>query len=148
MTPGMEIQVTAPDRVLLDGQPGRVTFDRAEEGGEFIVGDVVVRFRLYGASGQGFDFAVSRSGMERVRVSYMWREGLSIHDPSTPARGVEIDGGRITDGAVKYGDVSFNSTSIAVKLGSTPLPMDAVSGAVAIALYVMYAERIILFARS
>jgi hypothetical protein len=142
----MYLRVTAPDHVELDGEAGQILFERSTRTGTLVLPDRVVAYRLYGPLGQGYNFGIVDGGEERLTLAYTWRDGVWIYEPSAPGRYISTDGNRVTDGVVTYGEFSYHSSSVSVKLGSIPLPFDRLYVVLLVALDVMFSHRIILFA--
>jgi hypothetical protein len=141
----MNLRITAPDAVELDGETGRVILDRATARGELTVAQRSLTYRLYGPFGQGYNFGVSEDGEERLTLEYNYRDGASIFQPGSRRGAFTLIGAKITDGVVTYGEFSFHSRMVSVKLGPTPTPFDPLRVAVVVALDVMFANRVLVF---
>jgi hypothetical protein len=145
----MELRVIAPDRVTVDGKEGIVTFDHATETGRLLADDIAVDYRLYGPFGQGYNFGIFAHGIERLTLSYSVRDGLpEIYEPDQPHRGLFLDDPIITNYSGTYGSFSHTSASVEVALGPKTPTFEPLHLALLAALDVMYANRIILFARN
>jgi hypothetical protein len=143
----MELRITAPDVVDLDGERGCIPLDRSTKTGEMVVAKRQLTYRLYGSFGQGYNFGVGEGGEERLTLEYNYRDGATIFQPGSYRSSFMMIGAKITDGVVTYGEISYHSSSVKVKLGPTPTPFDPLRVAVIVALDVMFANRIILFSR-
>jgi hypothetical protein len=144
----VELHVTLPNRVTLDGRQGTVTYDRATGTGQLLVDEIVLNYRLYGSFGQGYNFGVLVHGIERLTLSHSVRDGLpEIYEPDKPEQGLLLDEPIITNYAATYGSFSYASGSVQVTLGPKVPTVNALHLALLVALDVMYAKRVILFAR-
>jgi hypothetical protein len=143
----MNLCVTAPDRVTVDGRQGTITFDRATDTGKLLVDDIVVNYRLYGPFGQGYNFGIVAHGMERLKLSYSVRAGLpEIYQPDNPQHGLFLDDPIITDYVVTYGSFSYTSASVSVAIGRSMPAVEPLHLSLLVALDAMYAHRLIIFA--
>lgn len=144
----MYLRVIGRDQVELDGHAGHITFDHLNEDGELEVAEYRVRFRLYGPFGQGYNFGIFVAGQERLTLEYTWRDGLQIYDPRARDQQLWIEGNILTDGVRRIGKFSYSSRAVAVKLDARPSPFTDINLALLVALDVMYANKIVLFART
>jgi hypothetical protein len=148
----MELIINPGGAVLLDGAAGTIDRDPEANTGAMRVDRDFRAFRLYGPFGQGYNFDVFSAATPRLTLTYGWRDGVTIYladepAPAAPQLWIEPNS-NVLSGNRPYGNFTYYRDRVRVVLDSTPAPFDLLSCALLVALDVMYAQRILLFARS
>lgn len=147
----MELIIHPRGAVLLDGAPGTIDWNGDVSTGAMHVDRNFRAFRLYGPFGQGYHFDVFSGTTPKLTLTYSWRDGVVIY-PADESRRVAPElwigpNDTVLRGDRPYGNFTHRSDRVQVVIGSLPEPFDLLSCSLLVALDVMYAHRILLFAR-
>jgi len=147
----MELIIHPRGAVLLDGAAGTIDWNGDASTGAMRVDRNFRAFRLYGPFGQGYHFDVFSGTTPKLTLTYSWREGVAIYPADESRRGAPELSVALNDNVLRgdrpCGRFTHGRDRVDVVIDSLPEPFDLLSCSLLLALDVMYAHRILLFAR-